>query len=117
MNQLGSFVIANEFFQKYPIALMAQAFAELKFVPLRAEVLVNEQGNYYVGYSPFFVAIESGEKVPSYHVVVVERRENKEDPEEITSLGIHSVNPWDAAPAPAANDDGGQGEAACTKLQ
>jgi len=65
--QLGRFEIKEELVRENP-EIVAQAFADMQFVPVKAELMFCSQRIEYTGISPRFEEIERGTIIPEYRV-------------------------------------------------
>ena len=78
--QLGKFFISEELIRKNP-EIVAGAFKDMQFVPVRAEMHFMHKELEYAGISPKFKEVKEGVLIPGYNVRIVIKQAEGQEPE------------------------------------
>lgn len=78
--QLGKFFVPEKLVRNNP-EIVAEAFKEMRFVPVRAEIHFAHIELEYAGISPKFKEVKKGILIPNYHVNIVMNQAEGEEPE------------------------------------
>ncbi len=67
---LGKITILSENIRQSP-DMIAEIFIQMRFIPVRAELMFHNKNIEYIGLSDRFNEIKEGEQIPSYSIEVV----------------------------------------------
>ena len=74
--RIGKFYISDYLVEQLSDQV-AQAFFEVKFIPLRVEYLWSKGSFLMEGFSPKFSEVKEGEEIPFYNIIVNDLQEGK----------------------------------------
>ena len=78
--QKGKFCL-DEFFVRESPEIVARAFSDMQFVPVRAEMHMITQEIEYAGFSSKFGTVKKGVLIPTYIVHIFSKQAEGEEPE------------------------------------
>ncbi len=89
--QLGKFFIPEELVRNNP-EIVAEAFRDMQFVPVRVEMHFMHKEIEYAGISPKFGTVAKGVLIPTYIISIIVNQAEGEEPE-YSHVEVDSIPP------------------------